>query len=173
MGSTPPWMNASTLAPSNKASSCWARRVRFPVPGPRSDVAELGSEPSLVRAHERVHRPLGMRVLPLTPPRRRGDLRSQNSATRLLCAVFPTTHRERYPGGSRLVQLQILSTGTRSKVARMGLAGIRYPLICQPAYRREWAITVSQHQALSRSTLTSSIHVLSCVSLAGRGNERH
>jgi hypothetical protein len=33
---------------------------------------------------------------------------------------------------------------------RWGLAGIRYPLICQPAYRREWAITVSQHQALSQ-----------------------
>ena len=34
------------------------RRVRFLVPCPRCDFAELGSDPSLVRAHERVHWPL-------------------------------------------------------------------------------------------------------------------
>src|SRR2546429_3405944 len=38
-------------------------RVRFPVPGPRGDVAELGSDPVFVRAHERMHRSLQLRIL--------------------------------------------------------------------------------------------------------------
>ena len=49
--------------PVQQGEQLLGRRVRFPVPGPRGDVAQLGSDPVFVRAHERMHWRLQLRIL--------------------------------------------------------------------------------------------------------------
>jgi hypothetical protein len=117
----------------------------------RSPQFRLPQQKPALRARDRWFESISLqtRVCELSVPRRRSNAHRAAIAHRRPGAslrAFRTSCVTRVvPAGSRRAAPPVRESNASLplRVGQMGLAGIRYPLTCQPAYRFEWAITVS------------------------------